>query len=190
MVGECTSLPLSFCEKKQMPYCSWFRLLRHFRDRSATPSVDFTSARRTWLYPFTTSLKNGFAVLLLLPWSLLLCVYVLCHLVPLACWYGPFRSFSHLAKISVDFQDGLCNNNLIHAKPYQEGKIRWGVGYGVLLRYSCTSRITPGLVNIQYVDIPSDVFACDLGAAWLDQCGLTFVSDGSPESLRQEWKTH
>jgi hypothetical protein len=56
----------------------------------------------------------------------------------------------------------------------------------VLLRCSCTSCITPGLVNIQYVDIPSDVFVCDLGAVWLDECGLTFVSDGSPESLRQE----
>jgi nitrate reductase NapE component len=68
MVGECMSLPLSYCEKKQMSchtvhdfvFCG-ISAIGFLTYSSATPSVDFTSARRTWLYPFTTSLKTGFA---------------------------------------------------------------------------------------------------------------------------------
>lgn len=180
-------------EANELPYCSWLRLLRHFRDR--IPNLLFRNPfcglhfrapnLALSLYNF---LKNWFCC----------CCNDLCCCVCMysAIWclwlvdMGPSDLSATLRRFPWISKTASATINLIHAKPYQEGKMRWGVGYGVLLRCSCTSCITPGLVNIQYVDIPSDVFVCDLGAVWLDECGLTFVSDGSPESLRQEWMTH
>lgn len=130
MVGECMSLPLSYCEKKQMSchtvhdfvFCG-ISAIGFLTYSSATPSVDFTSARRTWLYPFTTSLKNGFAAAAMIFAAVCVCMYS-------AIWclwlvdMGPSDLSATLRRFPWISKTASATINLIHAKPYQEGKMR------------------------------------------------------------------